>query len=182
VLIETTKLGTDEQDKFTRRPSARRTMRFPFGQMMWSTWKCKYTTWWSQKRLSMYLPVSELSPMSNLEFSKPLCQFLCSNDPCYKQWIRSLTYPCVRDSQHSCCLWQWLQYLLVSRHLTASQPGITRVLGEGKQSDEKNRRIPGIRPYKLAKHKSDQSRSQKRCNPLLWDFEHNLCQLDHIHK
>ena len=46
VVIETTKLGTEEQDKLTRRPSAKRTIRFPFGQMMWSTWsKFKDTQW-----------------------------------------------------------------------------------------------------------------------------------------
>ena len=37
VVMETTKEGTDEQDKLTRRPSANRTIRFPVGQMMWST-------------------------------------------------------------------------------------------------------------------------------------------------
>lgn len=52
--METTKLGTEEQERFTLRPSAKSTMRFPLkieinpnlplytlpylGQMMWSTW------------------------------------------------------------------------------------------------------------------------------------------------
>ena len=38
VVMETTKLGTEEQDRFTLRPSAKRTSLFPLGQMMWSTW------------------------------------------------------------------------------------------------------------------------------------------------
>merc|ERR1712181_108602 len=37
-VMETTKLGTEEQERFTLRPSARSTMRLPLGQMMWSTW------------------------------------------------------------------------------------------------------------------------------------------------
>ena len=36
--METTKLGTDEQDRLTRLPSASSTIRLPPGQMMWSTW------------------------------------------------------------------------------------------------------------------------------------------------
>jgi len=37
VVIETTNDGTDEQLRLTRLPSASKTMRLPFGQMMWST-------------------------------------------------------------------------------------------------------------------------------------------------
>ena len=37
VVMETTKLGTEEQLRLTLRPSASSTIRFPFGQMMWST-------------------------------------------------------------------------------------------------------------------------------------------------
>lgn len=33
-VMETTKLGTDEQERLTRRPSASSTMRLPPGQMM----------------------------------------------------------------------------------------------------------------------------------------------------
>ena len=38
VVIDTTNDGTDEHDRLTRLPSAKRTIRFPFGQMMWSTY------------------------------------------------------------------------------------------------------------------------------------------------
>lgn len=37
VVMDTTKLGTDEQLRLTLRPSASSTIRLPFGQMMWST-------------------------------------------------------------------------------------------------------------------------------------------------
>ena len=37
VVMETTKLGTEEQLRLTLLPSASSTIRFPFGQMMWST-------------------------------------------------------------------------------------------------------------------------------------------------
>jgi hypothetical protein len=40
VVMDTTKLGTDEQDRLTLRPSANRTILLPLGQMMWST--CGY--------------------------------------------------------------------------------------------------------------------------------------------
>ena len=36
--MDTTKLGTDEQDRLTLRPSASKTSLFPLGQMIWSTW------------------------------------------------------------------------------------------------------------------------------------------------
>ena len=34
VVMETTNDGTDEQDRLTRRPSANKTIRFPFGQII----------------------------------------------------------------------------------------------------------------------------------------------------
>ena len=37
VVIDTTNDGTDEHERLTRLPSARRTILFPFGQIMWST-------------------------------------------------------------------------------------------------------------------------------------------------
>ena len=37
VVIETTKLGTEEQERLTLLPSAKRTSLFPFGQIIWST-------------------------------------------------------------------------------------------------------------------------------------------------
>ena len=37
VVMETTKDGTDEQDRLTRLPSANKTIRFPFGHIIWST-------------------------------------------------------------------------------------------------------------------------------------------------
>ena len=37
VVIDTTKLGTEEQERLTRRPSAKRTSLFPPGQIIWST-------------------------------------------------------------------------------------------------------------------------------------------------
>ena len=42
VVMDTTKDGTDEQERLTRRPSASKTILFPFGQMIWSTWKMIY--------------------------------------------------------------------------------------------------------------------------------------------
>merc|ERR1719431_1912497 len=37
-VMDTTKLGTEEQDRLTLLPSARSTILFPLGQMTWSTW------------------------------------------------------------------------------------------------------------------------------------------------
>ena len=74
VVIDTTNDGTDEHERLTRLPSAKRTILFPFGQIMWSTWNLIR---WITGDWIWYLHAIFVS--SALKYMKTRYTYLCSN-------------------------------------------------------------------------------------------------------
>ena len=120
--METTKLGTEEQERFTLRPSARSTIRFPLKN------KNKVIKLPPCAQLNHTLAIwcgplgSAPSPTPTPWSSGWAHRSRCYYGPCCTRYSHSSSCPCCRGWLRSCCRSQWSRCRPAGRLQLASQP------------------------------------------------------------
>ena len=165
VVIETTKLGTEEQDKLTLRPSAKSTKRLPLGQIMWSTWVRTF----SQVKSWVF---SDMTSISVLEW--PMLQTM------HPFFILSMCSLVTTDLLPDAVITMSTLFTTLKKNQIKVKRACWKKIGLFLRTCQFL--LLGSHPCKPAKHKWDLFPSHKQCNPWPSNFGHSLCPLVRIRK